>query len=144
MDGPISITTITGGEDDQPTGFVDVRVSIEFPVSLSFPKDGEPLDFDLMAKSLEDDTWRDGREDFPVELIKHGLESLLKKAIFYCLDEKLAEKYGRNTMVTNEEGTSSYNKAYYAAQEALKEYDPFIRGGIAKAEVRIETEEERR
>lgn len=97
MNGPISVTTISG--NDEPPKIKEYEIVLRIPVSF-YEGDFHPRTRDYLWNILRD--WRDGRYPFYVEMLKEGLWKCLTRAISDCIVEDCQKEFGREMVKVSE------------------------------------------
>jgi hypothetical protein len=112
----------------------------KYTITLTFKAEtwGPPVDFDL-ANQIEKElrNWDEGRYPFDVEMIHHGLDSVIQWAIYQVCKNKADKKYGCEMVQI-----SPTSRASKAMLEASKEHKKII-NNFASGRLHLNTDEPR-
>jgi len=125
--GPISITTITGGDDEESSEWIfrNGSITITLPVDFCQDKDDPKLDLEEVLKELNTDSCYDGRYDFHEEMIEHALNNMIKYATFKALVKHYEDKYPNEFVETSRRSKS--RKSNVLAGEVCNNYSGNVR-----------------
>jgi len=114
--GPISVTTITGGDNSGPR-IEKNELVLRFPLHSWGPLEDGDITATMLQHVLRE--WNDGRYPFEAEMIANGLSTCLKRAQYEVEAQKAQEEFGHE-MVVSKDGRSETARWYI---EALKRHE---------------------
>lgn len=91
-----------------------LSLRITLPMSVYHADTAELPPLERVAELLAKDTYSDGRYAFPVEMLLHGLQDVVRQALYDAISEQEQEKHG-DEVVESEDGKSRIAKWHIEA-----------------------------